>query len=441
MWRLAWRAYRSVSGLQFWILRRFTPAGLLVLGVAILAAVFGVNTNQNVAYRVFTFLFALIALSLVAARLMRGSFEVTRHLPRAVAIGDEFEYRLIVRNLGKRKIDGITVLEDLADPRPGFAEFRARLKTPTFANWKDLVERKRVARVVVAPVPVLDAYWKTNEKTNGNPHGETELRVRGHAYRRGRVHFTGCSVALSDPFGLFRKIVTLAEEANLLVLPRRYRLPPLPLPGSRMYQQGGVTLASAVGDSEEFIGLREYRPGDPLQKIHWKSFARLGEPVVREYQDEFFERHALILDTFAAAAEERSFEEAVAIAASFAYTIDTQDCLLDLMFVGAETYTYTAGRGQLQTATLLEVLAGVQPCGDKPFRVLHDAALAKRGALSGCICILVRWDAERRAFIDALHASGVATRVLVVSEREIPDRPPWLTVLEPGKIQEGLASL
>jgi uncharacterized protein (DUF58 family) len=242
-------------------------------------------------------------------------------------------------------------------------------------------------------------------------------------------------------FGLFRKIITLPEEANLLVLPRRYKLPPLALPGSRMYQQGGVTLASSVGDSEEFIGLRDYRPGDPLQRIHWKSFARLGKPVVREYQDEFFERHALILDTFAGAAEERLFEEAVAIAASFAYTIDTQDCLLDLMFVGAETYTYTAGRGQLQPGSLLEVLAGVQPCVDKPFRVLHDAALAKRGALSGCICILVRWDDARRAFIDALHASGVTTRVLVVSEHAISDRPSWLTVLEPGKIQQGLAAL
>jgi uncharacterized protein (DUF58 family) len=433
MWRLAWRAYRGVSGLQFWILRRFTPAGLLVLGVAILAAVFGINTNQNVAYRVLTLLLALLALSIAAARLMRGSFGVTRHLPRAVAIGDEFEYRLILRNLGRRNAGGIAVLEDLADPRPAFAAFRARLKTPTFGNWKDLVERNRVASVEVAPVPDLEPAGKAGE--------ETELRVRGRAYRRGRVHFTGCSVALSDPFGLFRKIVALPEEANLLVLPRRYRLPPLRLPGSRRYQQGGVTLASAVGDSEEFIGLREYRPGDPLQKIHWKSFARLGEPVVREYQDEFFERHALILDTFAGAAEESAFEEAVAIAASFAYTIDTQDCLLDLMFVGAETYTYTAGRGQLQSGTLLEVLAGVQPCADKPFRVLHDAALAKRGALSGCICILVRWDEARRAFIDALHASGVATRVLVVSEREIPGRPPWLTVLAPGKIQEGLASL
>ena len=46
------------------------------------------------------------------------------------------------------------------------------------------------------------------------------------------------------------------------------------------------------------MSLRDYRPGDPLQRIHWKSFARTGDPVVREYQDEFFERHALILDTF-----------------------------------------------------------------------------------------------------------------------------------------------
>jgi uncharacterized protein (DUF58 family) len=91
-----------------------------------------------------------------------------------------------------------------------------------------------------------------------------------------------------------------------------------------------VSLAASVGDSEEFLALRDYRPGDPLQRVHWKSFARTGKPVVKDYQDEFFERHALVLDTGSLAGEDAAFEDAVALAASFVYTIDTQECLLDL---------------------------------------------------------------------------------------------------------------
>src|SRR3970282_2553914 len=111
--------------------------------------------------------------------------------------------------------------------------------------------------------------------------------------------------------------------ARVVALPRRYRLPRLVLPGRRKHQPGGVALATSVGASEEFLALREYRPGDPLQHIHWKSFARTGRPIVKEFQDEFFERHALVLDTFSHAGGEAAFEEAVSIAASVLYTLAT----------------------------------------------------------------------------------------------------------------------
>jgi uncharacterized protein (DUF58 family) len=257
--------------------------------------------------------------------------------------------------------------------------------------------------------------------------------------KRGIAHSRGLTIARADPLGLLKALLPVRRQANLIVLPRRYPLPPLALPGSRRYQQGGVALAASVGESEEFMSLRDYRPGDPLQRIHWKSFARAARPVVKEYQDEYFERYALVLDTFAPRAAERRFEEAVAIAASFACTIDTRECLLDLMFIGAEAYCYTTGRGQLTAGGLLELLAGVQPCRDRPFSALRAAVLARRHALSGCICVLLAWDEPRREFAHGLRAHGIAARVIVVSETQVPDPPAWLLVVEPGRIEQGLA--
>ena len=110
--------------------------------------------------------------------------------------------------------------------------------------------------------------------------------------RRGVLRLDGGVIARTDPFGLFRSLHNVDAPQSVLILPKLYTMPPFELPGSTRYQQGGVSLASSVGESEEFVSLREYRPGDPLRKMHWKSFAKAGKPIVKEFQDEFFVRHA-----------------------------------------------------------------------------------------------------------------------------------------------------
>jgi uncharacterized protein (DUF58 family) len=257
--------------------------------------------------------------------------------------------------------------------------------------------------------------------------------------RRGRIELEGLAFARTDPLGLARSVRRMAAPARVIALPRRYRLPALALPGRRRFQQGGVTLAVSAGDSTEFVGLREYRPGDPLHKVDWKSTARSGVPIVKEYQDEFFERHALILDTSTERGEDACFEEAVSVAASFVYAIDTRECLLDLLLVGGEVRTYTAGRGQLQLEHMLEVLAGVSPSRPQEFAVLARAVLAQRPALSSCIAVLLGWDEARRSFVEALARSGLEVRALVISEEEVSAS--HVVALHPGRIEAGLARL
>jgi hypothetical protein len=429
VWRVAWRTFRRLGAIQHWARRRFTPAGIFVIGAATLAAAFGADTNQSLSYKVFTTLVALLAVAWVAGRFQRGSFAVRRELPRAVAAGESFVYRVRVRNLGDRRVEGARLLEDLDDPRPSFELFRAEARRPTYAQWWWVMERHRVAGLDEPQVPALA------------PLEEVELRATIRTYRRGRLRLGSCTVALTEPLGLVRHGCRVAVEDHVLVVPRRYKLPPLALPGVRRYQAGGVTLSSSVGDSEECIGLRDYRPGDPMQRIHWKSFARRGQPVVREFQDEYFQRHALVLDTFCAPDGDAAFEEAVAVAASLAQTVDTHECLLDLMFVGAQAYTFTAGRGQMQPDGLLGILAGVAACRDRPFRTLHDAVRARRAAMSGALVILLAWDAARREFVDEMHSLGLAMRVLLVTAAPADGVPAAIKVLHPDRIQEGLATL
>ena len=433
MWRLSYRMYHAVATASFWLERRLTRAGMLVAGSAVLAGALGIDTTLSVAYQAFAFLVALVAVAALCLPALRVRAVVERDLPRVATAGERFTYRARISNSGPSPVGGLSLIEELPDPRPTLEAFRSAAAVPTYHAWKRLVDATRTVRVGEQPVPALA------------PGAAAEIEVEAQALKRGVVHSRGLTLARADPLGLLKSLRPAGTQANLVVLPRRYPVPPFTLPGSRRYQQGGVALAVSVGDSEEFLSLRDYRPGDPLQRIHWKSFARAARPVVKEYQDEYFERHALVLDTFAShgqqRAGERLFEEAVSIAASFACTIETRESLLDLMFIGTEAYSYTTGRGQLSAGSLLEILAGVQPCRDRPFSSLTNAVLGRREALSGCICVLLGWDDDRQAFARAVRGSGIPLRVIAVSDTPVDDPPAWLLVVEPGKVKEGLARL
>jgi uncharacterized protein (DUF58 family) len=438
--RLLYQSIRALSVVDRWTRERLTKAGWLALSVAGVAAVGGIDTHQTVTYQAFTFLVCLLAAAWLASLLWRARVHVTRDLPPYVTAGEPFSYRVSIANAGGKAISGATLVEQVADPRPSYREWLATREPGEerrnwydrkmgYFRWRWFIERRIPESPAEVALPALA------------PGRGESLKLTLTPRRRGRIALEGFTLARVDPLGLVKSVARVPAPAKLIALPRRYRLPALALAGRRKFQQGGVTLAASVGDSEEFLGLRDYRPGDPLHRVHWKSFARTGEPIVKEYQDEFFERHALILDTSRPEGEDAVFEEAVAIAASFVYTIDTLECLLDLLFVGGEVKSYTAGRGQLHASHMLEILAGIAPSGTGEFESLASAVLGQRGSLSSCILVLVRWDQPRRKLVEALLASGMETRALLVCEEKPADLPANVIALHPGRIEEGLVRL
>jgi uncharacterized protein (DUF58 family) len=418
--------------------RRFTRAGILVICSALLAAGLGVDLDQSLAYQLFSLLFVLLLLALLSTAWFKGRFEIHRNVPRLASAGQELNYSVRVRNLTRSRQPGLTLLEDVADARLTLEEFKAISNAPGNRSFRQArFPTGRRAVVATQAIPAIPAG------------GSATVSVRLRPLRRGPLRLVSATVARTDPFGLVRAFVKVRAPDTIIVLPRRYPLRAVALPGSLKYQQGGVALASSVGESEEFVSLREYRRGDPMRHIHWKSWARADKPIIKEFQDEFFVRHALILDTFAQPYEYELFEEAVSVAASFACTIQTQESLLDLMFVGPQAFCFTSGRGLGQTEQLLEVLAAVEMCTDKQFGTLETLVLQHLSSVSGCVCILLAWDEPRQSFMQMLRAFGIPLLVLVIVKPQVEpldpgpmaDEPGSFRVLEIGKIDEALQRL
>ncbi|HTV62545.1 MAG TPA: DUF58 domain-containing protein [Verrucomicrobiae bacterium] len=442
IYKLIYRGYHGSSSFYHWLRRRFTLAGLCVVGGALVSGSVGGDIDNTVTYQVFALLLAMLVLALGTSRFFHAKFSASRQLPRFGTVGQRLCYRLQVKNLTVRPQMGLVVLENSADPRPTFEEWLAfqlaeNKRVPPFRLSDRRPNPFRIAEIKEAEVPPLA------------PRGEAEVRVDMLPLRRGIVRFSGITLARTDPFGLIRSFVKTPAVNSILILPKRYDLPAVPLPGIMKYQENGVALAANIGRSEEFVSLREYRRGDPVRHIHWRSWAKAGKPIVKEFEDEFFVRHALVLDTFTTEPYGEILEEAVSIAASFACALITQESLLDLLFVGSQTYCFTAGRGLAHTGQMLEILASVQACPDKPFSVLESLVLNHVSVVSGVICVLQSWDEARRNFVQKLRALNLPVVVLIVvyPRDKIPDPGPMrdspenFHVLKIGKIQEDLMTL
>jgi uncharacterized protein (DUF58 family) len=436
-WLLA--GFARVYAASQWMRLRFTRAGEGVLALCVAAGVLGVDTQRSMGFQVFALCAALLLVAWFATLRGRGTaLVVQRELPRFATAGIPFSYRVRVRNAGGKAVPSARLREALAERLPTRARFRrAALEAASEGNWVDrrigyprwltLARHLRGGDIEEAALPAL------------LPGTAAEAAIRMTPLRRGTLRFAATHVVRPDPLGLLNAIQTWPASGELVVLPPRYPVPPLALPGARRLQRGGVNLAAAVGESEEFVQLRDYRPGDALRHIHWRSFARLGKPVVKEYQDEYFTRYALALDTFGTRVPEASFEAAVSVAASLVATLDQQDALLDLMFVEDRTYVFTSGRGLGEAAELLRVLAAVEPAEQGEFARLAHHVLGNARRLSGCIVILLELDEARREFLERLRPLAHAL-VLLVAEQP-PARESGVTWIDPRDVAGSLGQL
>ncbi|MGA8113936.1 MAG: DUF58 domain-containing protein [Actinocatenispora sp.] len=138
---------------------------------------------------------------------------------------------------------------------------------------------------------------------------------------RGRYEVGPLVVRLTDPFGLCELTRAFPAVDKLTVVPQVVPLQPVRLAGE--YAGSGESHARSVAvHGEDDAATREYRHGDDLRRVHWRSTARVGELMVRREEQPWESRATMVLDTRLRAhrgeGPTASFEWAVSAAASMA---------------------------------------------------------------------------------------------------------------------------
>jgi uncharacterized protein (DUF58 family) len=136
---------------------------------------------------------------------------------------------------------------------------------------------------------------------------------------RGRFEVGPLIIRLTDPFGLCELTRSFPSIDHLVVIPQVVTLPMMRLPGE--YAGAGESHARSVAvHGDDDAATREYRYGDDLRRVHWRSTARTGELMVRREEQPWESRATILLDTRARAhrgeGPTASFEWAVSAVAS-----------------------------------------------------------------------------------------------------------------------------
>jgi uncharacterized protein (DUF58 family) len=298
---------------------RPTRAGWWFCALSFGVGIAALNTGNNLLYLVLSLMLAFLVLSgLLSESALRG-IEVRRRLPREIFADAPARVVLEIRNAQRRATAFAIAIEDCV------------------AGSRGTVPCGRCFALRIAP--------------NATVQRSYALR----AERRGDLRFAEFRVHTRFPFGLFSKSLRLEAPEAALVYPAVETLAAPRAFGRTL--DGEIEEAGRGAHGALVAGLREYQPGDPARRIHWRASQRRGELVVRELESESAREVEVRLRT-AGSAPGDAFERAVCWAASEVVAWIDAGTRVALR---TDREHLPAARGAAQRATLLAHLARVAP--------------------------------------------------------------------------------
>lgn len=417
-WKKTWPAYqggRGVSGFLLGMWReRLTRPGRYVVTGAIATGIAGSFPDKMVGSLAFSFFTVMVLLAMFISILFRPKATVVRRAPERAMAGTAVPLTIRVTN-------------PTAWPMHDVGAYEFRLPQQIAMD-----EEPRY-------VSVLEP-------------GQTQVfEYEMMAKRRGSYVMDGPTAVSTFPFGLTQSKAFHPDQQRLVVYPAFEPLVHMDIPVGWSYQPGGVALASHVGESMEFIGTREYQPGDRIRDLHPKSWARLGAPVVRQYEQEFHTRVALLVDTYTpykvetlvkdrvklvtprhargasqlwhtdvvfgpGGRDEVCLDANLSLAAAIADYLARKEYVVDLFAAGPQLYHFQAGRSLAYLDNILDILACLEVSGVDPFDLIGAEFSQQIRQTSTLIALMMVWDDKRAGMMNTIREAGVRVKAILVSD-------------------------
>jgi len=192
-------------------------------------------------------------------------------------------------------------------------------------------------------------------------------------YPRGAVE-----AGTAFPFGFWECRRSLWAESSLIVWPRTFPVGPVPLGGGEQQVEGNVS-RSKVGSGGDVLGVRPYRRGDSLRRIHWGQSARHDRLIVCELESPSRPIIQLVLDVdervHVGSGPNSSREWAIRIAASFAQGWLEAGAQVGLIW---DSHDIPPASGQAQKIRILDSLASIPEGCQTPLSAVLNCPKCRR---------------------------------------------------------------
>jgi uncharacterized protein (DUF58 family) len=241
------------------------------------------------------------------------------------------------------------------------------------------------------------------------PRGHRAVSYTVRSDVRGRFPLGPLTIRLTDPFGMCELHRAFSARDQLTVTPLVQPLPSVPL-GGEWTGSGDSRARSVASAGEDDVATREYRQGDPLHRVHWRSTARYGELMVRREEQPWQSRATLLLDTRTVAHRGEgpgsSFEWAVSAAASLGVHLVRHGYGVRLLTdTGASVSSAAHAADDIAGDFEGLLLDGLAVVGQSDTRGLRDitSALRRGGGDGLLVAVLGALDLDQAAELARLH--------------------------------------
>ena len=284
---------------------------------------------------------------------------------------------------------------------------------PLFAIWMMSVQDEIVNSRESLSATVL--FSRVSPRTTQS--GQYQLRLS----QRGRYRFGPLRAASRFPLGLVERSRVFRAPEEILIYPRIGKVSPVwkqKLTNAtdlvtRMQPHHGVF-------HDDFHQLREFRSGDNPRAIHWRSTARRGELILREFQQNREHMLAIVLDLFWPPSASNRFREQTELALSFVASLlaergrECRDGLLTLAAAGDRTFHWEGHGTPTSLESLLDGLAVFEPGPAKEIVNLFSKTLQHSSSMTQVLLVTTRTAASLYPYQDLL-----TSRVDVLNLSEI----------------------